>query len=131
MSTFVRSLEYAACVVVLITGIRAQAPRTANKRMILLLSADSPKRRAALMVEGQTVSVDQTGNVSEMPVPYFNLSGPVRYAYLTLIDTQALTILWTATHQWGGLLTGFNSAGERLIERLEKEMKKQLLLLDR
>ena len=43
-------------------------------------------------------------------------------AYLTVIDKPTGHTLWAASHVWGGLLTGFNSAGRRLVNRLRKEI---------
>lgn len=55
--------------------------------------------------------------------PRWNQQKPTRYAYLTVIDPKTGMGLWTAEHIWGGLLTGFNSAGERLVKELEKQTK--------
>lgn len=43
-------------------------------------------------------------------------------AYLTVIDTITGDTLWAGTHVWGGLLTGFNSAGRRLVHRLREQV---------
>jgi hypothetical protein len=43
-------------------------------------------------------------------------------AYLTVIDRVSGNTLWAGVHVWGGLLTGFNSAGWRLIHRLRKQI---------
>ena len=43
-------------------------------------------------------------------------------AYLTVIDTITGETLWASTHVWGGLLTGFNSAGRRLVHRLREQV---------
>lgn len=56
--------------------------------------------------------------------PHWNQQKPTRYAYLTVIDPKTGMELWTAEHIWGGLLTGFNSAGERLVKELQKQTKK-------
>jgi hypothetical protein len=45
-------------------------------------------------------------------------------AYLTVVDTVTGQRLWTSSHPWGGLLTGFNSAGRRLINRLRKQVER-------
>lgn len=91
--------------------------------LILLLSADPYKGGHIVTAGGQTGSVDGK-NIDVDPVPNFNKLSPVRYAYLTVIDPVTEESLWTGSHQWGGLLTGFNSVGERLVKRLEKEMRK-------
>lgn len=46
-------------------------------------------------------------------------------AYLTVIDTITGDTLWAGSHVWGGLLTGFNSAGRRLVHRLRKQVDPQ------
>jgi hypothetical protein len=91
--------------------------------LILLLSADPYKGGHIATAGGETGTVDRNGNIDMDPVPNFNKLSPVRYAYLTVIDPVTEESLWTDSHQWGGLLTGFNSVGERLVKKLEKEMK--------
>jgi hypothetical protein len=44
--------------------------------------------------------------------------------YLTVIDPKTGENLWSDSHQWGGLLTGFNTTGERLVKKLENQTKK-------
>jgi hypothetical protein len=91
--------------------------------LILLLSADPYKGGHIATAGGQTGSVDGNGNIDVDPVPNFNKLSPVRYAYLTVIDPVTEESLWTDSHQWGGLLTGFNSVGEHLVKKLEKEKR--------
>jgi hypothetical protein len=43
-------------------------------------------------------------------------------AYLTVDDAETGERLWSGRHVWGGLLTGFNSAGRRLVHRLRKQI---------
>jgi len=43
--------------------------------------------------------------------------------YLTVIDTITGERLWFGSHVWGGLLTGFNSAGRRLVHRLRNQIE--------
>jgi hypothetical protein len=92
--------------------------------LIILLSADPYKGGYIATAGGQTGTVDRGGNIDMDPVPNFHKLAPVRYAYLTVIDPKTDEKLWSDSHQWGGLLTGFNSVGERLVKRLEKQMKK-------
>jgi hypothetical protein len=82
--------------------------------LILLLSADPYKGG----------NVDADGNVEKDHIPNWNKQSPTRYAYLTVVDAQTGDNLWSAEHVWGGLLTGFNSVGDRLIKELEKQTKK-------
>jgi hypothetical protein len=46
------------------------------------------------------------------------------YAYLTVLDAVSGKKLWASSHAWGGLLTGFNSAGRRLISRLRRQVER-------
>lgn len=45
-------------------------------------------------------------------------------AYLTVDDALTGERLWSGRHVWGGLLTGFNSAGRRLVGRLRKQIER-------
>ena|SRR5690242_19586417 len=45
-------------------------------------------------------------------------------AYLTVLDPASGRKLWASSHAWGGLLTGFNSAGRRLVSRLRKQVER-------
>ena len=45
-------------------------------------------------------------------------------AYLTVLDAASGKRLWASSHAWGGLLTGFNSAGRRLVSRLRKQVER-------
>jgi len=76
------------------------------------------------MSGGQTGSIDDSGQITENPVPNFNKQSPTRYAYLTVIDPKTGANLWSDKHLWGGLLTGFNSAGARLVKELENQTKR-------
>ena len=91
--------------------------------LIFLLSADPYKGGNIILASGQTGSIDD-GHITEDPIPNYNKQSPTRYAYLTVIDAKTGDNLWSDKHLWGGLLTGFNSVGERLIKKLEKQTKK-------
>lgn len=91
--------------------------------LIVLLSSDPYKNGNVLLASGQTGTLDH-GQVVKDPTPTFNKLTPTRYAYLTVIDQESGDVLWTSEHVWGGLLTGFNSAGERLIKKLESDTKR-------
>jgi hypothetical protein len=100
----------------------AQDRRRAD--LILLLSADPYKGGYLVFADGTTGTIDKTGKIDEEPTPYYNRAAPVRYAYLTVIDPHTGEKLWSEDARWGGLLTGFNSVGERLIAALQKQMKR-------
>ncbi len=92
--------------------------------LIFLLSADPYRGGNIIMSGGQTGSIDNTGHIAQDSVPNFNKQSPARYAYLTVIDPKTGEKLWSSEHMWGGLLTGFDSVGERLVKELEKQTKK-------
>lgn len=92
--------------------------------LIFLLSADPYKGGQIIFSGGQTGTMGKDGNVDVDSVPNYNKLAPVRDAYLTVIDSQSGENLWSDSHQWGGLLTGFNSVGERLVKELQKQSAK-------
>jgi hypothetical protein len=75
--------------------------------LILVLSADPYKGGQIIVSGGQTGTMDKDGNVDVDPVPNYNKLAPVRDAYLTVVDPKSGENLWSDSHQWGGLLTGF------------------------
>src|SRR4029077_11386493 len=82
--------------------------------LTIVLSAD-PYKGGKIIVSGRQTGTINNGNIHEDTVPNYNKQAPLRYVYLTVIDSKNGEKLWTDSHQWGGLLTGFNSAGERLV----------------
>jgi hypothetical protein len=92
--------------------------------LVFLLSADPYKGGYIIFASGQTGTMDSSGHVLEDRVPNYNRQAPVRDAYLTVIDPKTGQSLWSGSHVWGGLLTGANSAGKRLIKKLEKQVGK-------
>lgn len=91
--------------------------------LLLVLSADPYRGGQLVYSGGQTGTVDDS-HVTEDAAPDFNRQSPVRYAFLTVVDPKTNNALWTESHVWGGLLTGFNSVGQRLVKELEKQTKK-------
>ena len=92
--------------------------------LIFVLSADPSRGGHIITSGGQTGSIDSSGHLEEDPVPNYNGLSRTRYAYLTVFDRATGEKLWSWEHVWGGLLTGFNSVGDRLIRELEKQSKK-------
>ncbi len=90
--------------------------------LVFLLSADPYHGGYIIFASGQTGTVDSSGHVQEDRVPSYNRQAPVRDAYLTVIDPKTGQNLWSESHVWGGLLTGANSVGERLVKKLEKQI---------
>ena len=91
--------------------------------LIFLLSADPYNGGFIVFASGQTGTVDPNGHVEADRVPNYNRQAPVREAYLTVIDPKDGQNLWSDSHVWGGLLTGTNSAGKRLVKKLEKQIE--------
>jgi outer membrane protein assembly factor BamB len=77
---------------------------------------------------GYIVSPSGTGDSSLHvrldPVVDSGWHAPVRACFLTVIDPRTGESLWSDSHVWGGLLTGKNSACERLVKELQSQMKK-------
>lgn len=92
--------------------------------LILVLDVEPYKNGNIIFSGGQTGSINDHGELKEDPVPNYNKQAPTRYAYLTVISPRSRRALWSADHQWGGLLTGFNSVGARLVNRLKKDIEK-------
>ena len=92
--------------------------------LILLLSADPYHGGYIIFASGQTGTVDADGRVQQDVVPNYNRLAPVRDAYLTVIDPSTGNNLWTDSHVWGGLLTGKNSVGAHLVQKLQKQIEK-------
>ncbi len=91
--------------------------------LIFLLSATPYKCGNIIFASGQTGTISD-GHITEDSIPNFNKQSPTRYAYLTVIDPKTADDLWSDEHLWGGLLTGFDSVGERLVKKLENQTKK-------
>jgi hypothetical protein len=90
--------------------------------LILLLSADPYNGGYIIFASGQTGTVDADGHIQQDRIPNYGRLAPVRDAYLTVIATGKN--LWSDSHVWGGLLTGKNSVGARLVQKLQKQIGK-------
>src|SRR5271155_4174746 len=90
--------------------------------LILLFSADPYKGGYIIVSGGQTATIGKNGEIEEDSIPTFNKLAPVRDAYLTVIDPCTGESLWSDSRVWGGLLTGFDSVGERLVSKLKKQV---------
>ena len=91
--------------------------------LIFLLSSDPYRGGNVIVSGGQTGSVEN-GHITKDPVPDYNRLSPTRYAYLTVIDARTGDNLWNEDHLWGGLVTGFNNVGRRLVKDLERQTRK-------
>lgn len=92
--------------------------------LILLLSADPYRDGELILSGGETGHIDSSGNVEEDRVPKYSLGSDTRNAFLTVIDPTTGKSLWTASHVWGGILTGVNGVGARLVKELQKQSAK-------
>ena len=92
--------------------------------LIFLLSADPDRGGYIIFGGGQTGTIDRDGHIQPDRVPDYSRRAPVRDAYLTVIDPKSGESLWSDSHVWGGLLTGANSAGARLVRKLQKQIEK-------
>ena len=92
--------------------------------LILLLSADPYRGGYIILANGQGGTIDRDGHLERDRVPDYTKQAPVRDAYLTVIDPKSGQSLWSDSHVWGGLLTGANSAGARLVRKLQKQIEK-------
>jgi hypothetical protein len=99
-------------------------PDKKSADLILLLSADPYHGGYIIFASGQTGTMDKDGHIEQDRVPNYNRLAPVRDAYLTVIDPRNGKNLWSDSHVWGGLLTGKNSAGARLVQTLRKQIGK-------
>ena len=92
--------------------------------LILLLSESAYRGGYLLPASGSSGAGDSKPRVQMDPVPNPGWHAPARAAFLTVIDPRTGESLWSDSHVWGGLLTGKNSAGERLVKELQNQMKK-------
>jgi len=81
-------------------------------QLLFVLSSDDP-REFANPTEDRRFGPDLSFHFRYRPAN----------AYLIVVDTGTGQRLWTGRHVWGGLLTGFNSAGRRLIRKLRKQVE--------
>jgi len=88
----------------------------------------SPDQADLLFVLSSKVESDALANPNDERRFGPDLSFHFRYrpanAYLTVDDAITGERLWSGRHVWGGLLTGFNSAGRRLIHKLRKQVER-------
>jgi len=88
----------------------------------------SPDQAELLFVLSSKVESEALANPTEDRRFGPDLSFHFRYrpanAYLTVDDAVTGERLWSGSHAWGGLLTGFNSAGRRLVHRLRKQVER-------
>jgi hypothetical protein len=90
--------------------------------LIFLLTADAYKGGSIVLANGQTGTMND-GKFEEDRVPNYNAQAPVRDVYLSVIDPKDGSLVRSESPIWGGVLTGVNSAGARLVKKLEREMK--------
>ena len=96
---------------------------TSQADLIFQLSASPPRGGHIVYSGGQTGTVEN-GKVEPDSVPTYHKSSPVRAAYLSVFDARSGELLWADSRNWGGLLTGYDSAGRRLVSKLRKQTEK-------
>jgi hypothetical protein len=84
-------------------------PSPQDADLILLFSVE--RYEAGTVVFGKTIQAPDK-------------PAPASYAYLTVIDPKTGESLWSDGHDWGGLITGWNRAGQQLVEKLRKQIQK-------
>ncbi|MGB6430589.1 MAG: hypothetical protein WBF06_08380 [Candidatus Acidiferrales bacterium] len=99
-------------------------PEQNQADLIILLSIDPYHAGSALLPDGKIGVIDANGTVEAEPATDHKKSASSRDAYLTAIEPKGNEVLWSDSHAWGGVLTGANSAGERLVKKLEKDVGK-------
>lgn len=92
--------------------------------LIILLSADPSHGGNVILANGQIGTMDASGNTEPDAAPIQKKGNAARDAYLTVIEPKSNEVLWSDSHVWGGVLTGKDSAGERLVKSLEKQAGK-------
>ena len=103
---------------------RFQIVQDAKKADLIILLSTNPGQGGNLIVSGgQTATIDSGGHVEEDRVPTFNKLEPVKYAFLMVKDVRSGATVWNCSGRWGGLLTGFESVGERLVKEFEKQVE--------
>jgi len=91
--------------------------------LILLFSLHKYKGGYEVHPGGQTGAADIHGDSQEGLAGRYVRSEPVQAGFLTAIDPKTGDALWSESHQWGGLLTGFDSVGVRLVNKFKKAVK--------
>jgi outer membrane protein assembly factor BamB len=92
--------------------------------LIFLLSESAYRGGYIVPASGSGESADSKPRVKLDPVSNSGWHAPVRACFLTVIDPRTGENLWSDSHVWGGVLTGKNSAGERVVKELQGQMKK-------
>ena len=88
----------------------------------------SPDQAELLFILSSKIESDALVNPDDERRFGPDLSFHFRYrpanAYLSVDDAITGERLWSGRHLWGGLLTGFNSAGRRLVHKLRKQLER-------
>jgi hypothetical protein len=84
---------------------------------------ESRKNAELMILLSRSPVANGVSEDTDAVAPRYAQQGQVKSVYLTVIDLWHEEILWGDRHVWGGVLTGANSAGERLVKELEKLMK--------
>ena len=91
--------------------------------LILLLSQHRYEGGYMAHPDGPTGATSIRGQGQDGLAPSHVRNGPKIEAFLTAIDPKSGEALWSESRQWGGLLTGFDSVGVRLVDKFKKAVK--------
>jgi hypothetical protein len=91
--------------------------------LILLFSLHKYEGGYEVHQGGPTGATSTHGQSQEGLAPSYVQTEPAQAGFLTAIDPKTGDALWSYSHQWGGLLTGFDSVGVRLVDRFKKAVK--------
>jgi hypothetical protein len=108
------------------TAVGGDAVRELEKwgRFQVVRSRDQAELVFVLSSEDESRSLANPADRRFGPDLSFHFRYRPANAYLTVDDAITGERLWAGSHVWGGLLTGFNSAGRRLVHRLRKQIER-------
>jgi len=91
--------------------------------LILLFSLHKYEGGYEVHPGGPTGATNIHGQCQEGMATDYVQTEPAQAGFLTAIDPKTGDALWSDSHQWGGLLTGFDSVGIRLVKKFKKQVK--------
>jgi len=91
--------------------------------LILLFSLHKYEGGYEVHPGGPTGATNIHGQRQEGMATDYVQTEPAQAGFLTAIDPKTGDALWSDSHQWGGLLTGFDSVGVRLVKKFKKQVK--------
>jgi hypothetical protein len=92
-------------------------------RFQVVQSRDQAELVFVLSSQDESRTINPEGDRRFGPDLSFHFRFRPANAYLTVDDAITGERLWSGRHLWGGLLTGFNSAGRRLVHKLRNQIE--------